>query len=291
MKDKITLQFQNKPSDVLTLWQAFRSRKSRYHPDDIIPEIHVKRSDFKIDTGHLKKFNAICGIESTSNLHLLYPFTLAYPYLMRILCRREMPFSQFKTLNTRNRIIMFRRVDPGEMLNIDCYNSDSRVTDNGLEFDFKAEIYSGSEKVWENTATYLNRGKFKNADKIYTPPKLEPADNPSVIKEWLFPAENRYKFGRVSGDTNGIHYWSSYARMFGFKRDFAQPIRIIARCVSELPDHSADKPAELDFYLKGPVYYESILTLKNRKKDNISRFDLYCEGNSRPCISARLAAE
>lgn len=289
MEEIITLHFNKKPSDILTLWQAYQSRNSQFIPNEIIPEIHVKRAPFHINPAHLNSFNAICTIDPTPYLHILYPFTLVYPYLMRILCRQEMPFSQFKTLNTRNRIIMFRAIKPDEQFQIDCYNSTVQIVPKGLECNFKAEVFAGTEKVWEITATYFYRGEFADVEPLYTQPKLELLENPIVMKEWFLEAKDRFKFGRISGDTNGIHYWSPYARMFGFKRDFAQPIRITAQCVSNLPNQIADKPAELVFFLKGPVYYESMLTLKNKYTANINRFDLYCSGNEKPCISRRLA--
>lgn len=288
MEDKVALHFSKKPSDFLTLWQAYRSRKSRFTPGGTIPEIHVKRNDFLIDNTHLEKFNEICGVSPTTHLHILYPFTIVYPYLMRILCRKEMPFSQFKTLNTRNSVIMHREIKPDDRFRIDCYNSAARVIPNGIEFDFKAELYSNSEKVWEITATYFNRGKFGDSDPLSRQPRLESPDNPAVISEWFLEAKDRFRFGKISGDTNGIHYGYHYARMFGFKRDFAQPIRIITRCVSDLPGEISDRPAQLDFFLKGPVYYESMLTLKNSRTGTIDRFDLYCEGNDRPCICGRM---
>ncbi|MBP1711398.1 MAG: dehydratase [Deltaproteobacteria bacterium] len=284
----VILNFNKKPSDILTLLQAFNSRKSRFNPDEAVPEIHVIRSGYRINSEQLNSFQTICGIPPTRHLHILYPFTLVYPYLMRILCRREMPFSQFKILNTRNHILMFRPIKPDEQLHLDCYNSVVRIIPKGLECDFKAEIFAGTEKVWENTITYFVPGKFGYTDQSYTQHRLEPIENPCIAKEWFLEAKNRFKFGRVSGDTNGIHYSSIYARMLGFKRDFAQPIRVIAACVSHLRDQAADKPAELDFLLKGPVYYENMLTLKNQKIGHVERFDLYCSGNEKPCIMGRL---
>jgi len=288
MGDKITLIFNQKPSDVLTLWKAWRSRKSQYVAEEIIPEIHVKRPNFHVDPAHLESFNNICAIEPTHNLHILYPFTLIYSYLMRILCRTEMPFSQFKILNSRNQIIMFRAIKLDEQLEIDCYNSSVKIIPKGLECHFKAEVFAENEKVWEITSTYFNRGKFGEADPQYMQPRLESLENPSMYKEWFLAANDRFKFAKVSGDTNGIHYWSPYARLLGFKRDFAQPIRVTAQCISNLPNQVADKPGKLDFFLKGQVYYESMLTLKNQHTDRIDRFDLYCSGNEKPCISGRL---
>ena len=178
----VILNFNKKPSDVLPLLQAFKSRNSRFNPEETIPEIHVIRSDFRINPAHLKSFNTICGIDPTPHLHILYPFTLVYPYLMRVLCRGEMPFSQFKILNTRNRIIMFRPITPDEQLQIDCYNSVVRIIPKGLECDFKAEIYTGTEKVWENTVTYFVPGKFGEIEPSYTQHKLPPLENPSIAR-------------------------------------------------------------------------------------------------------------
>lgn len=289
MRDIITLQFRKKPSDVLTLWQAYRSRKSRFTSKDTIPEIHAVRERLRIDPAHLNSFNSICAIDATPGLHILYPYTMVYPYLMRILCRKEMPFSQFKILNTRNRIKMLRTIKPDEIFKIHCCNTGVRIAAKGIEFDYKAEIISGKEKVWKIVATYFYPVKSGAAEEKYILPKLEPLGNAYVINSWFLEAKSRYRFGRISGDTNGIHYWSSYARMFGFRRDFAQPIRIITKCVSSLSGGNADSPADLEFFLKGPVYYDSMLTMRNLKTENINRFDLYCEGNTRPCISGKLA--
>jgi hypothetical protein len=109
-----------------------------------------------------------------------------------------------------------------------------------------------------------------------------------VIKEWYLPAKDRFRFARVSGDTNGLHYGTFYARMQGFKRDFARPIRSVAQCVSSLPGVGRGSASRLDFFLKGPVYYESTRVLKNIKKKNSDRFDLYSKNTAKPCISGEL---
>ena len=41
---------------------------------------------------------------------------------------------------------------------------------------------------------------------------------------------------------------------------------------------------QVDLLYKGQMYYESELMLKHIKKEGTHRFDLYCEGNDRPCI-------
>jgi hypothetical protein len=288
MKQAINLIFHHKPSAIYTLWQAFRSRKSRYSPTEKVPMIRVSRAGMSINERHLRAFYEICHVEPLPFLHLLYPLTLCYPYMMRILCRHELPFSLFKVLNTRTIITMFRAIGPDEVFDIDCYNAPVRLVSKSLEMNIVSELRAGGAKVWQGITTYFLRGRFGQGEKSHAPPRLAPIADARVIKEWYLPAKDRFRFARVSGDTNGIHYGTFYARMQGFKRDFAQPIRIVAECVSSLPGVDTGRELHLDFFLKGPVYYESQLVLKNKKMGKNHRFDLYCQGNAKPCISGEL---
>ncbi len=288
MENNITLSFSSKPSIVLSLLKAFKSRKSRFITKESIPIIHVKRENLKIDLRHLKRYNNICKIKPSIYLNILYPFTIVNPYLMRILCQHAMPFSQFKILNTRNSIKMYRQIKTDEIFKVDCYNSEVRIINKGMEIDFKADLFVGLEKVWGITATYYIPGKFGETEILDEQAKLEDIENSSVIKEWIIEAKNRLKFAGISGDTNGIHYSTYYARMFGFKRDYAQPVRITTQCVSDFTIDIGETPVQLDFFLKGPVYYDSILKLKSQIMNNIIRFDLFCEGNDKPCIVGKM---
>jgi len=304
--ENVNMIFNENPSAMYTLWKAFRSRKNSYSPGVEYPVIHSLRPGFIINKVHLKAFYEICDIKQFNSLHMLYPFTLVYPYIMRVLCSKEMPVSLFKVLNTHNSITMHRRIRPDERLDIDCHNCAPRIVPKGLEIDVKSVVSSGGESVWENITTYFYPGKFGTADASYSAPILDSIDDTPIRKEWYLPAKDRFRFARISGDSNGIHYGSFYARMMGFKRDFAQPIRVVAQCVSSLPTNTSDSrgwleevvancfeplpatetagPMQLDFSLKGPVYYESTLTLKNIQTKNGNRFDLYCSGNDKPVI-------
>jgi hypothetical protein len=284
----VRMIYKEKPSALLTLWKAFRSRKSLYSPGATTPVIHAERPGLAIGEKHLRDFHQICNIPPSPFLHIMYPYTLVYPYLMRVLCMKEMPISLFRSLNTRTSILMHRAIRHDERIDIDCCNSAQRIVPKGLEIDMKCTVASGGKTVWENITTYFYPGKFGGVDPSYSTPKLDAIPEAPVIREWYFPAKDRFRFALVSGDTNGIHYGSFYARMMGFKRDFTQPIRVVAQCVSYLPVIDSRGPVRLDFHLKGPVYYESTLTLRNLQRNNSSRFDLYCSGNEKPCISGLL---
>lgn len=286
----ILLKFNHNPSALYTLWKAFRSRKNSYVKDKGMPAIRVTRSGFKINTQHLKKFHDLCGTRPSPYLPILYPFALMYPYIMRMLGRREMPISMFKILNTRNSITMHRGIRADETLDLDCHTAVLRIIPKGLEIDVASEVSVEHDTVWENLTTYFLPGMFGQSEPAYIPPKLEPLANAPILNEWFLPAQDRFRFARISGDTNGIHYVPVYARMLGFQRDFAQPIRVVAKCVDCLPELRAEKPLRLVFALKGPVYYESKLILRSITSDNMSRFDLYREHSERPCICGTLSA-
>lgn len=286
--DVQVLSFDDRPSALLTLWKAFRNRRGAYISGDSVPAIRAERSAFQIDEGHMRDFYDICNIDPPANLHIMYPFALVYPYIMIVLSTRGMPLSMFRILNTRSSITMYRAIEPHEALRIDCYNSAIRIVPRGLEIDIITGISSDRERVWEATATYFYPGNFGEDKAVYEPPRLTPVIDAPIVREWFLPAKDRLRFARVSGDSNGLHYGSWYARLLGFRRDFAQPIRVVAQCVSFLPPIDVEKPVKLDFFLKGPVYYESTLVLKNCTMGDCHRFDLYCMGNDRPCICGRL---
>jgi hypothetical protein len=288
MENTIIQCFNRDPSSIGTLLRAFASRNSKFKGKDAVPLVRTERNRILISGEHAEDFNRICGLASTSDLNILYPFTIVYPYIMRVLCRSEMPFSLFRVLNTVNSITMFRPLRIGDTVDILCYNSDLRVTARGIETDIFSQISSQGAKVWENVATYLLRGRFKEAGDESSSQSLEAIPDAPIVAQWFFPARDRFRFARISGDTNGIHYWKKYARMLGFERDFAQPIRVAARCAAQLALEASPGAAKMTFLLKGPVYYERHLTLRGTGLDMGHRFDLYCEGNDRPCISGKL---
>ncbi len=286
--DSQTITFEKTPSAISTLWKAFGSRKSKFVSRDLVPLIHVNRLGFKINPKHLAAFNEICQIDPLAPMNMVYPFTLTYPCALRILSMKSMPLSMFRTLNTRNSTVMYRIFGQEETLGVECYNSDLRIVPKGLEIDITSEITTGKEKIWKNIGTYFFPGRFGEAPASYNPPKLEPLGNAPIMCEWFLPATDRFRFARISGDMNGIHYGKRYARMQGFKRDFAQPIRVVAKCVSQLMNPEKVFPLRLNFYLKGPVFYASNVVLKGLKNGTRDRFELYCEGNDKPCISGEL---
>ncbi len=289
MLESIQIDFYKKPSYITTLVQAFRIRKRKLDSEKTLARINASAKNLSVNKQHLKEFNRICQIENNSELQILYPFTLAYSYIMRILCRKEMPFSLFNVLNTRNSIRQYRSIGVDEVFDIECHNSDLRFVEKGFEVDIDSAMLINGETVWEKTTTYLIRMRHKDNVDYYIPPNIQSIGNVEEIDTWYLKAEDSFRFARISGDTNGIHYGKWCAKSFGFKRDFAQPIRIAAKCVDSIKIKKMTFPAKLEFFLKGPVYYDNELVMKSTHEVDAHRFDLYCGTNVRPCIIGSLS--
>ena len=154
--------------------------------------------------------------------------------------------------------------------------------------DLASTIKTGNDTVWENTNTFYYRGKFGETDKSFTPPTMDSMPELAQLADWFLPNGIGYRFSKIVGDNNGIHYFAPYARMFGFKRDFAQPILVLANSIRCLPSLDQDMPLQLDVVLKGPVYYNNNILIKRASKKNSHRFDIYCGEETRPSISCNL---
>lgn len=280
--------FNKRPSTVATVLSALFGWSGKFDAKKPVPHITAQRKKVAVEGKHLNKFNGLCGIHEDMKIPLIYPFTLIYPLLQRILAHKEAPFTIFRTLNTRIQVLQHRRIGIDETLDIRCELVRHRIREKGLEIDIASAIEASGEPVWENVQTYYYRGKFGEADTAYEPPEFELIPEADMVDAWFLPAGKGLSFAAVSGDGNGIHYSKFYARLFGFERDFAQPLLVLAGSVERLLNAGYDRAVSLDVALKGPFYYERTIILKKASIKDVTRFDIYSEGNPRPCLEGKL---
>ena len=131
MSKPIELPFEKTPSSLITLWKAFRSRKSYFDTIDSVPIYNARRYNIAINKKHYRDFCAICKTNETEHLPIIYPFTIVYPYIMLVLSNKMIPFSMFGILNTRNSMIMHRGIRQDETLSVSCLNSAIRIVEKG----------------------------------------------------------------------------------------------------------------------------------------------------------------
>jgi hypothetical protein len=257
---------------------------------DRVPKIKAVWEDMKIDPDHLKDFGEVCGLPPHGeSFYPLYPLTLIYPLVLRVLGHKKAPLSVFRMLNTRLEVTSHRRIGVDESLRVVCETGSSRIVPKGLELDLTSAVQTDHETVWESLHTFYYRGRFGEGNSShFDQPELPPISEPKTLASWYLPGGIGFRFARISGDSNGIHYSSSYARLYGFKRDFAQPLLILSKSLSCFSDFDPSRLRLLALF-KGPVYYKSNISLKGISTGEEIRFDIYCENNPKPSLSCYLS--
>lgn len=286
--ESIVLNFNKRPSLYATVFHALLGRSSEFRADKPLPKITVRQPGITIDGKNLFEFNKICKINTGSEIPITYPFCLVYPLTQRLLARKEAPLSLFQVLNSRMRILQHRPISSGEKLDISCTSSGIRLREKGLEMDVECTLKSAAETVWENTQTFYYRGNFGPPDTNYTPPQFPPIPEAPESARWFLGGGIGWRFSRISGDGNPIHYSRIYARLLGFRRDFVQPLVLIGSSLQHLLTNDGHGPLALDIALKAPVYYENNIILKTACSGDSLRFDICVEGNPLPCICGLL---
>jgi len=287
MVASIDLYIKKRPSITATAFLALLGRSSKFDVEKPFPKITAQQNAVKIDRKQLSEFSRICGIKNSDKLPVIYPFALIYPLLQRILARKEAPLSLFVVLNSRMQALQRRAIGMDEQFDIYCSIAGHRLREKGLEMDIASVIKSAGVPVWENTQTFYYRGQFGKPDENYQPPRFEEIPDAKETARWFLPAGVGRSFSKVSGDGNPIHFWKTYARLLGFKRDFAQPLLVLGTSLAHLlkPD---DDIVSLDIILKAPVYYGNTIILKSAAINDFIRFDVLCGDNPLPCICGKL---
>lgn len=287
---EVNLFFKQRPSGMAgvakALWNRKYVRKNRKHPKQITAAIR----DVPPDPSHVREFNTICRVPdfSHNHLHPLYPLTHVYPLTVRVLSHKKSGFDIFKSLNVRSLIRQHRSIKIDETLTFQCSIHERRIREKGMELDVMGEVLSGGRTAWECCYTFFERGRFGGLSAAPGENGLPDIKDPVVLGEWFLEKGDGFRFARISGDSNGIHYWDSYARMLGFRMSFAQPVLVLGRSNPMIPLTDMDA-FTFEQRLKGPVYYNSRVIVKGgSNSDDEGRYDIFCDDNPKPCICCNI---
>ena len=213
--------------------------------------------------------------------------SILFPFHMHILGHKLFPLSPWTMLQSCNKVIQHRQVRIDEAMDISCRIAYQKKVPKGLELCLHTVFNAKDEKIWECMNIYFFPGKFGESD-LTSKSGIESLPEKTLEITFSISAKGGFRLGRLVGDYNGIHYFSRYARLFGFKESFAHAQRTMAECLKRVDDFSIHRPVRLDFFLKGPVYYQTPIKMKSGEIDSGFRFDLFCGEDPRPCICGRL---
>jgi hypothetical protein len=288
MSKGTTLNFKRRPGSFFVPFLALIGMNKHFHSERSFSKISAKWKGHKINEKHLEEFNNICRIDRKEDVSPIYPLTLIYPLIQRILCRKEAPLSMFRVLNNRIQLLQHQSLRIDDTFDIHCELTGYRIRPKGLEIYISSVLKTAETPVWQNIQTFYYRGKFGTPDEEYKPPMHDLIPDSEHIKTWFLPEGIGRRFSKISGDTNAIHYSKRWARMFGFERDFAQPLLVLGTSFQSLAHGGIKRALYMDVFLKGQLYYGRDIIIKGIVNKQNSRFDIYCGENPRPSMSGLL---
>lgn len=202
-----------------------------------LPQLTLTRRDVPIDRGHVAEYSRVCGFAVKETLPITYPHMLAFPMHMTLMTDSGFPFPAIGLVHIDNSITSHRAISANETLQVTVLPRDLRTHAKGTAFDISTEVHSAGELVWEETSTFLRRGRpsEKAADSGRT---FE--DVASTGTEWRLGGDLGRRYAAVSGDHNPIHLYGLTAKAFGFPRQIAHGMWSEARCLAALEGRLPD---------------------------------------------------
>ncbi len=253
------------------------------------PPLRARWTGHRINRRHLAEFLRLTGLASDQDVSLLYLHVLGFPLQMAILTHPAFPIPLWSALQIRNHLLRHGPIAEDAALDLETAVAGQRILDKGAEVDLHTTVRAGKEVAWEGLTTVYYRGRFGEAGAM-SPLSRAPEVAGEVRARWHTPPGGGWRFGRLTGDYNGVHWSRRYARMFGFRRNFEHPQRALGQCMARLRARCAAEGERLDAWLKGPVYYDSDVSLRVTAEPDGAVFALNVEGDDRPAIVGRYSA-
>ena len=235
----------------------------KIRPSGELPELSLDRHDVRLEPEHVASYAELCGFPRKDVLPLPYPHLLAFGLHLEIMADGSFPFPAIGTVHLENSITQHRPIALSERLQVTARPADLRPHAKGQVFDMLTTVHSAGELVWEETSTFLRRGRGDEG----VPRGASYPDAPPSGTVWRLPADLGRRYAGLSGDRNPIHLYALSAKAFGFPRQIAHGMWSMARCVgtleNRLPDHvRVDVAFKKPILLPGSVAFGSRPTME-----------------------------
>ncbi|NUO55997.1 MAG: hypothetical protein HOV78_05000 [Hamadaea sp.] len=174
-------------------------------------------------------YNAVCGFPLRSTLPATYPHIMAFGSAMRLMSGGDFPFPVVGLVHIANSHVVHGPLPLDASLDFSVVARDLRAHRRGRQFDVVTTASLDGSLVWEETSTYLRRGK-PTAEVAADADDASLDGPPSAVLRFAADAGRRY--AAVSGDYNPIHTSRLGARAFGFARPIAHGMYTLARVLA-----------------------------------------------------------
>jgi acyl dehydratase len=278
------LEYERRPSAAAFMLRAlYPSALRKKGP---FPPIRATWKEHRVARPRLAELLRLTSLGGEPGLPLLYPHVFGFPLQMVILTHPAFPLPIWRVLQVRNHLLQLRPIPAGAVLDLQTRVSGQRVLEKGVEVDLHTTVACEKQLAWESLNTFYYRGRFGEAGPS-SPVASVPEVGEDVVARWRTPSGGGWRFGSLTGDYNGIHWWSRYARVFGFRRAFHHPQLVLGQSLARLPGFGSAGSQRLDVWLKGPVYHGSEVSLRATALPGGTAFALVAEGERRPAIVGR----
>lgn len=282
MRGEVVQRYSRRPSAIAFMARALLPSPG-LRPDAGLPAMALTWNGLRFSPGDLAAFEAATGLGAADGISILYPHVIGFRLQMALLTHPAFPLPIWNALQIRNRLVSHRRLDAAGVYDLEARTDALRILDKGAEVDLRTSLARDGDRHWESTITIFYRGDFKGTRETVALPAAPDLATAPWIDRFRAPVGGGGRFGRLTGDYNGIHLWNAYARGFGFRAAFAHPQRIAGMCLARLRAPEADAQV-LELWLKGPIYYGAEVTLRAAGGPGGPRFGLSLAGDDRAAV-------
>ncbi|MBH0121713.1 dehydratase [Rhodococcus sp. HM1] len=207
---------------------------------DTLPDDTLLLRGVRVDQDNLAEYAKVCGLRFGDTLPLTYPFTLAFPLVMKLMVSKGFPFAAMGSVHAENVIEQLRPISATEPLDLRVHATDLREHRKGMLVDVVTEISVGREPVWRQTSTFLHqqRTSLSGAPKPEPEPQVIPPVPTSTLR---VDRKTIDRYAAVSGDRNPIHVSTLGAKAFGFPRTIAHGMWSAAAALRAVEGRVPDK--------------------------------------------------
>ena len=224
-----------------------------------VPDTELVLAGVRPDPERVAAYAKVCGFSLRDTLPPTYPHVLAFPLHMALMADGGFPFGAVGLVHVENRIVQHRPLGVGEELKLVVRPTSLQPHKRGQTFAIETEAWTGRQKTWESTSTFLHRGK--SPEQPADGPKTHayrgksahrPQETLGVGATWKLSGDLGRRYGSVSGDRNPIHMHSLTAKPLGFPSAIAHGMWTKARCLAALEGRLPDAFA-VDVAFRKPI--------------------------------------
>jgi acyl dehydratase len=209
-----------------------------------VPDLELSLEAVRPDPEAVAAYARVCGFALRDRLPPTYPHVLAFPLHMALMADGSFPFGAVGLVHIENRIVQHRPLGVVEELKLRVRPTKLQPHPRGRTFGIVTEAWSGRQKAWESTSTFLRRGSTPaggpKSERIERSEAHRPEGELTPSAAWRLGGDLGRRYGAVSGDRNPIHMHALTARPLGFPSAIAHGMWTKARCLAALEGRLPD---------------------------------------------------